>query len=691
MIVRRGLLLACSLAATSSVVFGSSAQEIPDPRAGGPQDPSTAAAEQSPGVVRPGEFHSLAQTSWGRSKILIDVERASLPGWRKGGAVSLAVRAAVALLLVFAVVLSYASVSGGSFSHGVSWGRDQLFGAHHLSGLKLGRIRLGLGGDGAPAPTRFLAEEPGSPRGAVPKEDTGQQQLRSSGKNGKVLHEKSPSAYVPEAHGMRLVGGEAQMSPKGNAFHANSLSALVPEAHSLGLALGEVREYARGNEVHAKSLSGFMPETHVRSGEVVAPRDAGVQRSRKTNVKAEHAVDGLRRRVQMNKNRHTITGDNNLLDDDVHAARVANRQQYERAAYNLQKAASKAEVWLRRCLQRDGSVEGAPENAYQLYDQANSKLATFHLEHGHARLARQLLVKASGTMHALGGAPSWHMKLLLANAVRDEGKFDDASAAYESLLAELEEAARRDGTAPSEALPETRALALGELARAELLRGHADVARELLAWADSGLRGRPSALAVRLQGLLGIAELAGGRPDRALVAFKQALGGMGESAPGLAAATPEGQEVLLARARAHLNLGDVGPAREDISVIQGLQQELWATLLSGQNLKFFKVKKFIHPDMRLRGMMARSRLISAEMKLVEASGSLGPAAYRQTASEALGLIDEARHILGETAEFGPLPLGVGIATFAEADVLAGLAQQRSEGKEASRGLPSGGY
>merc|ERR1719174_2384745 len=122
--------------------------------------------------------------------------------------------------------------------------------------------------------------------------------------------------------------------------------------------------------------------------------------------------------------------------------------------------------------------------------------------------------------------------------------------------------------------------------------------------------------------------------------------------PDLADATADVQESLQARVRARMELGDISGAQEELATVWAIQQQLWAAiLLNGGNDDLSANKGSTvttHPDARLRGLMARSHLLRAELKLAEVGTDA--TARKDAADEALEFAEEAERVLSEIAE-----------------------------------------
>merc|ERR1719213_62407 len=130
-----------------------------------------------------------------------------------------------------------------------------------------------------------------------------------------------------------------------------------------------------------------------------------------------------------------------------------------------------------------------------------------------------------------------------------------------------------------------------------------------------------------------------------------------------------------------MELGDISGAQEDLATVCAIQQQLWAAiLLNGGNDDLSANKGSTvttHPDARLRGLMARSHLLRADLKLAEEVGK-DATARKDAADEALEFAEEAERVLSEIAEHGALPHSPGVATMVEVEEMARKARRRSD-------------
>lgn len=349
------------------------------------------------------------------------------------------------------------------------------------------------------------------------------------------------------------------------------------------------------------------------------------------------------------------------------AEKQVRRQQYAEAGRALEKAVEKADSWLSE-MRRGGSRDKKLlDEARKLCADAHFWLTSFHLDRGNVRAAQHVLADFKKT--ARDASMPGPLRLLEANALRDEGKFVAAVAVYKDLVSEEELFGNQFESA----------LALGELARAELLRGrHKEDAQALLGELDGDLENAPWTVKQRIAGWLGAAELAMGRPAEALAALDRALSQVDKTTPVLADATAHVQEAFQLRSLARKQLADLPGAQRDIEVVWRLQEQLWAAVLSNRGeteLPQDLDKVTAHPDAVLRGLMARSLLIRAELLLAETDRDAK--ARVDAAEEALEFVEKAERILRETAEHGSMPRGPGVATVAEAERMALVARTRA--------------
>jgi tetratricopeptide (TPR) repeat protein len=420
---------------------------------------------------------------------------------------------------------------------------------------------------------------------------------------------------------------------------------------------------------------------------------------------ARRAVAGLRLRVARRREARTVGN----LSTERDAAQVevlvaeaeaqVRQQQLDAAAASFEGAVFEAERLVELFKERRAG-RSAVSDALQTLGTAYMRLGAFRLTHGHAQLAREMLGKAVGVLgDAGGGVPSWHARTLEASAMHAAGELGLAAVALEDLLAELRADAMAADAQP--ALDAEVALALDELARIRLDEDRPDAAQELVTEALSRVpRGDPGQqlLAAQLLGHLGAAHLKAGRPQRALEATDEALAMLASSSPlmarpagvpsGLAAASSGSiQEIMQIRAGAKVALAQCGSAQEDLDTVLRLQDELWVSIRNAREQwraspggETSAAVADAHPDPRLRGAMARSRLVAGTLALDTACFSSDHGSPRATAEQAA---QQALKIL-QTVESGELPVGPEIATSAEAHALLDRARKASV---AEVGLP----
>lgn len=433
------------------------------------------------------------------------------------------------------------------------------------------------------------------------------------------------------------------------------------------------RGVAQHRTYQASTLSAQLSATYAGIVDDDGSEEPSVQ-----HKEAEQVMAGLRGSASVRREVRRIAGEDGLRDDDRDSVQIltflaeadaqAQTQQYGRAEESYIRSIAKADAWIKN-LQQDGSAPGELEEAHQLLGDALSRYTGFLLDRGHTKRALHILEEWAGVCT---GKCSWKLQLLSANALRDSGMSRLATKAYQALQKDVDAAASSEQPLKLEFVAEVSA----EFSRERLLDGDAMGARQLLTLA---LASAPpsSSLRVRLQGWLGVAQLQVGSSEVALASFDKAVAGFEElSPPGLGGATPEFLEILQGRARTKVLLGDLSGASQDIATVEQLQEEMWT---SASTIHAGEGGSARHPDPRLRGAMARTRLIAADIAL--GSGD---------AASAMKLSKAAVRLLRETERAGvELPRSLGVATLLEAEN-AVAAAQGSQPKAGAPEQPQGG-
>lgn len=398
---------------------------------------------------------------------------------------------------------------------------------------------------------------------------------------------------------------------------------------------------------------------------------------------ASRNVAALRGRALAHRLARLDEGEDGILDDDRDYAKIqgylsraeayAQRQQFERAGKLFKKGTRMAEDWLVD-LQSDSAGQVEIEEARLQLGDAFVRTANFFLERGQTLKAKKLLLRADNVLEGRMDTTSMRVQLLSANADRDSGKVVEAVTAYQLLLAKLSEG-EEQASAPERALLEGLAAeAHADLARAMLSQDKASEALKILeetldkltASRASAPRVVSSSLVSHLNGLLGLAHLKNGNPEKAVETLDASLAGLGDVPAGLAGATAEVQEIMQTRAAAKAALGRSHSATEDLEVVRGLQEELLQTVNDGHNPGYAFGDGLV-PDPRLWASLARTTTIASQLKL--SAGHV---------DEALALARKALHLLREVKKTdGRVPKGCNLATFAEVkDLIAKVKNQK---------------
>lgn len=302
----------------------------------------------------------------------------------------------------------------------------------------------------------------------------------------------------------------------------------------------------------------------------------------------------------------------------------------------------------------------------KLVGEAKVRLGGFLLASGHACSARDVLFSSIAMLGGTGALLE-RGRLLYISALRESGEAPKAAAAAQEFLHKFGPSEATLATPTSRATEAAIAEAQGELACSWLVEGRAAVARELLVEAVSRMANSDHRLLfAKLTCWLGLAELADGRSWKALHSADAALAVLNSQNPAGVAVldwltTTAGitQESLQLRARARIGTGQLMSAREDVDQVMRSQEELWGQIVAESDSARAIDGGDQHPEPRLRGSMARSWLILAELTLAERSreGEVATSAAHQ-AQEALTLLQE----IGGAA----VPVAPGMATVAEA-------------------------